>query len=65
MNLLEFLLDLAWSLFHPPRPDHDRSIVGQSPVDRKVARFWKIAGTIALALLLLWVGWAWFMPDKP
>jgi hypothetical protein len=65
MNILELLLDLAWSLFHPPRPDNDRSIIGPSLLDRQVSRFWKIAGLLLLAVLILWAVGAWVMPANP
>ena len=59
MNILEIVLDIltAWG---PPRADNDNSIVGQSPIEQGVSRFWQRIGFILLlaaaaAALYVWV----------
>lgn len=48
MNPLEILLDFL-TIAGPPRADRDRSIVGESPLERSASRFWRRLG---LTLLL-------------
>lgn len=61
MNLLlEILLDILQALIPWGGRHEDRSIVGDSPFDKK-ARFWKyvLIGVVLAALLGLGV-WLWF-----
>ena len=59
MNPLEILIDILTTI-GPPRPDTDRSIVGDSPIERRLSRFWRLLGFVLLlaiiaAALYVWV----------
>ena len=49
MNILEILADVL-GLFGPPIANNDRSAVGESPIERKVALFWRRLGFLLLLL---------------
>lgn len=52
MNIFEVLADLT-GLFGPPRPDNDNSIVGKSPIEEGISRFWRRVGTVLFVGLLV------------
>ncbi len=58
MSILEILADVLHVLL-PLRPDNDRSIVGESPMDRRASRFWKIAGVVLAVLAVIFAIRAW------
>lgn len=55
MNLIEIVADVL-GLIGSPQADHDRSIVGESPMERGIRRFWKtvvivlVVAVVAIAL---------------
>ena len=59
MNILQIVVDVLTS-FGPIREDNDRSIVGESPLEESVSRFWHRLGLVLLlaagtAILYVWV----------
>ena len=59
MNILQIVVDVLTS-FGPIREDSDRSIVGESPLEESVSRFWHRFGFVLLlaavaAILYVWV----------
>ena len=59
MNILEILVEVLTS-FGPIKEDSDRSIVGESPLEKSVSRFWHRLGLVLLlaavaAILYVWV----------
>jgi hypothetical protein len=59
MNIFEILGEFL-AYFGPSSADNDRSIVGESPMEREISRFWRRVGLMLLlgmsiAALYVWL----------
>ncbi len=63
LNILEILSDLVATI-GPPRADNDNSIVGESPIEQGLSRFWQRIGIVLLLAVAAGAIYVWVISPR-
>lgn len=61
MSIYELLSDIL-EFFAPRLPDHNRSIVGESPIEERTNRFWHHLRLVLLLAAVAAAFYVWVLP---